>query len=117
GRGRGEVYAKTQSEMERAALTALALAPHLSPHELHQLRADGQSKPRPPILTRGRAVRLGKSLEDTLLFISRDANARVSDRDVEEDGALHDCLTRAVMGRLICSQRYIDYHLALGREF
>src|SRR2546429_2127446 len=94
-RGRLALYAKTDGEMERAAPADLALDPYPATHELHQLRADGQSKPRATILARGRAVRLGKRFEDAPLFVSRDANAGVPDREVEEHGALHSCCTRA----------------------
>ena len=72
-------------EVEDAARAFLTFDPDAPAHQGDQACRDGQAQARPTVLTRGRAVRLGKRLKDLLLPVSGDADARIAHGEVEED--------------------------------
>ena len=77
--------ARNGGEMEGAALAGFTLHPEAPAHQLHELRRDRQAKSGAAIRARRRAVGLRERLEDALLTVQRDADARVPDREVQHD--------------------------------
>ena len=72
-------------EVERAPPADLALQPDLPAHHLDQPGRDRQAQPRAAVLAGGRSVRLGEGLEELLLLVGGDADARVADGEVQAD--------------------------------
>ena len=70
--------AKDRGEMERAALTLDALDPDAAAHQLDQPARDRQTEARAAKAAGRRGVGLGEGLEDGLLLVARNADARVA---------------------------------------
>src|SRR5258708_1687276 len=96
---------ETRSEMEGAATPWLTFDANRSAHHPDQPGTDGEAKSGAAVLARCGAVRLAERLEDDLLFIRRDADTRVVNR--EANGYV--IVTRA-------SENDQHAHLALGRK-
>jgi len=64
---------------EDAADSRFALQPDLAAQQAGQLAADRKPKASPPVLPAGGAVRLRERLEDLLLLLEGDSDARVDD--------------------------------------
>src|SRR5689334_19572038 len=104
--------------MERAAVLRLALHPEASPHQVHELTADGEPEPGPAILARRRAVALREGAEDRRLLVERNADAGVGDAEAER-GAVVLAQARpfdadddlAVIGELDGVAHQVDEHL------
>ncbi len=77
-------------EVEGAALTQPTLHPQPPSHHPHQALRDGQTQAGAAVLARRRAVRLLEGPEDRLLFVRRDADARVAHLKMQNTfGLLH----------------------------
>ena len=76
---------KLRREPERGSAPDLAFDPDVAAHQLHQPRRDRQAEPRAAEAPGGRAVGLRERLEDELLLVARDADARVDDGEVQAD--------------------------------
>src|SRR6266581_3215109 len=108
GRGRralSRAAPEAGGEMERAAVSLLALDPDPAAHLFDELRRDRQAEPGAAVLAGRRAVRLREGGEDRLPFLDRDPDPGVGDREVQADLALLDRL-----------RRHPDHHLASLRE-
>src|SRR5207244_4338376 len=73
-----------QVERERAALARLALEADLSAEQLGEVAADAQAEAGAVVLAAGGAVGLLKSLEDDLVLLTRNADAGVDDRELDD---------------------------------
>jgi len=82
--GRGVDLRQVQGE--RAARVGRAGQPDLASEEARDLAADGEAEAGPSVLPARRAVRLLESLEDDLLLVSGNSDARVGDGE-GNDGA------------------------------
>ena len=69
---------KLGREGEGAAPARLAVHGDRAAHQGHQPGGDGQAQAGAAILARGRGVLLFEGPEDLLLFVGRDADARVA---------------------------------------
>jgi hypothetical protein len=99
-RARAGRLAEGQLEPERRPLSRRALEADGATHPLHQLAADGEAEARPAVLARGGRVHLRERLEELLLRIERDANARVAHRDPHARRAVRRRGPRGVNGDL-----------------
>ena len=70
--------------MKCASFTRCALDPDLPLHRCHQTRRNGQTQTGAAKLAGGPTVGLRKWLEDHFLFFLLDANARVSNRKMQQ---------------------------------
>ncbi len=88
GRGRHGALlrpAETGVETERAALVQFAGDADLSVHHTNEFRRNSKSQAGPTESSRRRHVRLFEHVEDHLLFVLWDPNARVGHREVQPD--------------------------------
>ena len=92
--------------MKCAAAAHFTFQPDFSAHQLHDLGGDGQTEASATVLSGGGTVRLGKSIEDDVLFFGRNADA----------GVLHGEVKMHGLGRL-SFQGYDDDHFAMFSEF
>jgi hypothetical protein len=73
-----------QEQRERAAFTRRADEPNLAAEQLRQLAADRQPKSRAAVLARRRAVGLLERLENDLLLVGGNADARIGDGERDD---------------------------------
>src|SRR5207248_6660145 len=71
---------------EDAAHARLALDPDVAAREPRELAADGQAQPGASVLAAGRAVGLQEGLEDRMLLVEGDPDARVDDAERDDLG-------------------------------
>src|SRR5215831_17211517 len=77
---------EVRGEMEYAARPLWsAFHPDPTVHHLHQTVADRQPQSSPAKLARGRAIHLGKRIEDGLLLFQRNADASINHSEVQAD--------------------------------
>ncbi len=74
-----------QEQGERAALTGCAVQLDLAAEEAGQLAADGEPESGAAVLAAGAAVGLLEGLEDDLLLVGGDADARVGHREGDDE--------------------------------
>src|ERR1019366_5269846 len=74
---------KRQGDVERAPLSRLALEGDLSVHDFDQLGTNCESQSGASVLASHGIVCLGKGFENQLLFILRDAYARIRDAETK----------------------------------
>jgi hypothetical protein len=96
---------EANGKRERAALARSALNVEAATHQLDQLAAYRQTKPRAPEAPRHRLVSLTERLEQVPQLVRGDSYAAVPNRKAN---------SRAVLSRLV--QADINGHLAGGRE-
>ena len=72
-------------EVERAALSRLALDPNPAAHPASYLDGNRQPKARAAVLASGGAIALSEGLENELLLIFWDSNSSVLHDKVEQD--------------------------------
>ena len=70
-------------QMKRRPLARFALDPDPASHQFGQALADDESQTGAAILARGRTVHLSEGAKQKLLFVSRDADAGVADREMD----------------------------------
>ena len=71
--------------MKSTSLPYYTFDPNLSAHKLDQSSGDGQPQASTAVLARRRAIGLRERLEDSLLLLCRNPNARIGDGEVEAD--------------------------------
>ena len=81
---RGESTTSTGTVTWKGAAGAdFAFHPDPSAHQVHQLRTDRQAQACPAVLAGHRSVGLFKGLEDSRLFLRRNADARIGHGHVQ----------------------------------
>src|SRR5262249_38563427 len=70
-------------KVERAPLPRLALDPHSPSHELDELQRNGQAQAGAAVFARRRGVDLRKGLKEETQLLARNADARVTYREME----------------------------------
>ena len=81
----GRAATEPGREVERAALSRLAVQADAASERAHQPGRDCQPQPRPSVFARRRDVRLDELLEDHLLLVRWDADAGVGDLERQRD--------------------------------
>src|ERR1041385_9574627 len=76
--------------MKMASFPWFALHPDISTHDFHQTRRDGQPQAGPPMLSRGRTIRLRKWIKNQFALFCRNSNPGI--RDSEPHQALFSIL-------------------------
>src|SRR6202044_3639071 len=74
-----------QVQRKGAAAARDAAETNLTAQQMRQLAADGQSQARATVLAGGSGVSLLECLKDDALFLWRDADAGVADREFDHD--------------------------------